>query len=107
MAKLMREILNEIDPKPTTAGDLIRSARKRFDLTQDEVCKLTNLKRENLSALENGRVEMSVHYAEIFGALFGLHPASILFPNGESEKTDELINIEKRAREFLKKKKAV
>ncbi len=107
MAKLMRDILNEIDPKPATAGDLIRSARGRFSLTQDEVCKLTGLKRENLSAIENGRVGMSVHYAEIFGVLFDLHPASILFPNGQYEKSAELIRIEKKARDFLKKKKAI
>ncbi len=106
MAKLMRDILNDIDPKPVVSGDLVRAARKRFNLTQEEVCRLTGLKRENLSALENGRVQMTVHYAELFGAVFDLHPASILFPNGQHERTGKLLAIEKRARELLKKKQA-
>lgn len=66
MARLMRDILNETDSKPVKSGDLVRAARKRFNLTQDEVCQLTGLKRENLSAIENGRVQMTVYYAELF-----------------------------------------
>ncbi len=106
MAKLMRDVLNEIDSKPTAPGELVRSARQRFDLTQEEVCGLTGLRRENLSALENGRVQMTAHYAELFGAVFGLHPASILFPNGQQERTGKLLAIEKKARELLRKKRA-
>jgi transcriptional regulator with XRE-family HTH domain len=106
MAKLMRDILNETDSKSTTSGDLVRAARKRFNLTQEEVCQLTGLKRENLSAIENGRVQMTVHYAELFGAVFDLHPASILFPNGQQERDGKLLAIEKRARELMKKKQA-
>jgi hypothetical protein len=34
MAKLMRDILSETDSNPATPGELVRSARKRFDLTQ-------------------------------------------------------------------------
>src|SRR5688500_6306480 len=104
MARLMRDILNETDSKPVKSGDLVRAARKRFNLTQEEVCQLTGLKRENLSAIENGRVQMTVHYAELFGAVFDLHPASILFPNGQHERTGKLLTIEKRARELLRKK---
>lgn len=106
MAKLMRDILSETDSNPATPGELVRSARKRFDLTQEEICRLTGLKRENLSALENGRVQMTAHYAELFGAVFDLHPASLLFPNGQQERTGKLLAIEKRARELLKKKRA-
>jgi hypothetical protein len=35
MARLMRDILNEADSKPVKSGDLVRAARKRFNLTQD------------------------------------------------------------------------
>jgi transcriptional regulator with XRE-family HTH domain len=106
MARSMRDIVNEADSKSIKHGDLVRAARKRLELTQEEVCRLTGLKRENLSAIENGRVQMTAHYAEIFGAVFGLHPASILFPNVGHERTGKLLEIERRARELLKKKRA-
>jgi len=100
----MGQILNETESKTVKSGDLVRAARKRFNLNQEGVCRLTWLKRENLSALENGRVQMTAHYAELFGAVFDLHPASILFPNGQHERTGKLLAIEKRARKLIKKK---
>lgn len=67
---------------------------------------MTGLKRENLSALENGRLTMTPHYAELFAAVFDLHPASILFPNGQQYKNKKLQAVEKRARELIKTKQA-
>ena len=106
MPRLMRDILDEIDGSKVGPGELIRAARKRLNLTQEDVCQVTGLKRENLSALENGRVTMTPHYAELFAAVFGLHPASILFPSGQLHRSRKLQAIEKRARELIKKKQA-
>lgn len=101
--KSMKNILNEVAPKNVTPGELIRATRTNFGITQEQICEVTGLKRANLSALENGRIEMTVHYAEILGAALGLHPSTILFPNGKYEKKKEILDIEKRARSLFKK----
>ena len=102
--KNMRDILNQVAPKDVTPGELVSSVRHRLGITQAELCHITGLRRENLSALENNRIEMTVHYAEIFAAALGLHPSSILFPNGSYEKSKNILAIEKKATNLLKKK---
>ena len=99
----MIDILEEVAPDVVTPGELIRATRKKFEITQEELCLITGLKRANLSAIESGRIEMTVHYAEILGAALGLHPATILFPNGKYVKRKEILEIEKRARALFKK----
>lgn len=101
--KNMKDILKEVAPKDVTPGELIRATRTNFGITQEEICEVTGLKRANLSALENGRIEMTVHYAEVLGAALGIHPSTILFPNGKYEKKKENLDIEKRARSLFKK----
>jgi len=94
----MRDVLNEISPTPTLPGELIRAVRKKSNITQDALAEVTGLQRSNLSAIENGKLEMTVHYAEILGAALSLHPSTILFPNGYQKKSLEILEIEKRAR---------
>ncbi len=103
----MRDILNQIAANEISSGELIKSLRKRLEITQEELCEVTGLRRENLSALENDRIEMTVHYAELLGAALGLHPTSILFPNGRYEKSKEILAVEKRGQALLKKKVTV
>lgn len=105
MTKSMKDILNELDDRQLTPGEMARSIRRRLGLTQDEVAELSNIKRENISALENGRLDMSVRYAKVLAVVFGVSPVSILFPNGSFTKSKELLVIEKKAQIFLKKKK--
>jgi transcriptional regulator with XRE-family HTH domain len=105
--KNMRDILSQVSPKDVTPGELIKSIRARLNITQDELCEVTGLKRENLSAIENDRIEMTVHYAELLGAALGVHPASILFPNGRHVKSKEILAVEKKGNALLKKKIAV
>lgn len=99
----MRDILNEVAPKAVTPGALIKATRINFGITQEELCEVTGLKRTNLSAIENDRIEMTVHYAEVLGAALGLHPSTILFPNGKYEKKKQILDIEKKARALFKK----
>jgi len=94
----MRDILHEISPMPTASGELVRAIRQGFNITQEALAEVTGLQRSNLSALENGKLEMTVHYAEILGAALGIHPSTILFPNGYRKKSAEILEIEKRAR---------
>ncbi|MFZ4404218.1 MAG: helix-turn-helix domain-containing protein [Pseudobdellovibrionaceae bacterium] len=101
--KNMVDVLSEVLPKNVTPGELIRATRTNFGITQDEICEVTGLKRANLSAIENGRIEMTVHYAEVLGAALGLHPSTILFPRGKYAKKKEILDIEKRAKSLFKK----
>lgn len=105
--KKMRNILNQVSAVKLTPGELIKSIRARLSITQDELCDVAGLKRENLSAIENDRIEMTVHNAELLGAALGVHPSSILFPNGRNEKSKEILAVEKKGNALLKKKVAI
>jgi len=108
MKKDFLRLLNEIDPAELTPGNLIRSIRKNFGLTLKEIEGLTGIKESNLSAIENDRLELTKHYAEILGAALGIHPSSLLFPNGYYKKSKEIREIERKSVALLvKKKKAV
>lgn len=59
----------------------------------------------NLSAIENDKVDLTKHYAEILGAALGIHPGSLLFPNGYYEKSKEILAIERKSKTLMDKKK--
>jgi len=74
MGKKMIDVLNELVPKGTSAGDMLRALRNREGLTLEEMEEITGIRDNNLSAIENGRIEVSQHYAEVFAAALGVHP---------------------------------
>ena len=102
MGKRMIDVLNELVPEGTTAGELLRALRKREGLTLEEMEEITGILDNNLSAVENNRIQMSQHYAEVFATALGVHPMIFLYPNGKFEKTSELRKIEKRAAKLRK-----
>lgn len=107
MAKKLKEVLNKLDSEPVTPGRFVRSVRKNFGITLKELEDLTGIKETNLSALENEHMEMSRYYAEILGAALGVHPSTILFPEGyESPESDRLKEIRKRGAKLLALKRA-
>jgi transcriptional regulator with XRE-family HTH domain len=99
------DLLNEIDPSELTPGILVRSIRKNFGFTLKEIEELTGIKEPNLSALETDKMEMTKHYAEILGAALGVHPSSLLFPNGFYAKSKEVKEIERKSVALKAKKK--
>lgn len=101
--KNMRAVLHEILGEDLTSGEILRALRVKSGFSQDELQEITGVARSNISALENGRLEMTVHYALLFGAALRVHPSDILFPNGKFEKTEELKKIEKKAEALSKK----
>lgn len=107
MSNRFMDLLNELDPSTLTPGRMLRSFRKGLSLTLKEVEEITGVKEQNLSALENDRMEMSVYYAEILAAALGIHPTDILFPNGKWEKSKQVCEVEIKARKILKKKRAI
>ncbi|WP_374077325.1 helix-turn-helix domain-containing protein [Bdellovibrio bacteriovorus] len=101
--KDMRTVLHNILGEDLTSGEVLRALRIKSGFSQEELQDVTGIARTNISALENGRLEMTVHYALLLGAALKTHPSDILFPNGKFEKTDELKKIEKKAEALSKK----
>ena len=101
--KDMRSVLNEILGEDLSPGENLRALRVKKRLSQDQLEEITGVARSNISAIENSRLEMTSHYAIIFGAALGVHPSDILFPNGKFKKTDEVKKIEEKAKKIFKK----
>lgn len=101
--KDMRKVLYEILDEDLSSGEVLRGLRIKSGLSQDQLSELTGLQRSNLSALENDRISMTSHYAEIFSAVFKVHPSEILYPNGHVKKSADLRKIEKKAEAYFKK----
>ena len=102
--KEMRSVLNEILGDDLSPGEVLRASRIKSGISQDELEEITDIARSNISALENGRIQMTIHYAIRFAAALKLHPSDILFPNGHVEKSDEIRQIEKRAAALRKRR---
>ena len=99
----MKNLLSELGAQVEGPGEALRIFRKGLGMTLKEVEDVTGIRESHLSALENNKIEMSQHYAEVFAAAFGLHPTAFLYPNGEFKKSKELKAIEKRAQKFLQR----
>jgi cytoskeletal protein RodZ len=99
----MRKFLHEVLDQDLTSGEVLRGARVEAGISQEEMEEITGVKRSNISALENGRLQMTSHYAEIFAAALGIHPADLLYPNLKLVKSNEMLEIEKRAKAVMKK----
>lgn len=102
--KRMKNVLFEMLDEDLTSGDVLRGLRLDTGLSQDQIEELTGIKRSNISALENGRLEMTSHYAEIFSAVFNVHPAEILYPNNNYKRPEKYLKIQKKAKELIKKR---
>ena len=105
MSRSLGDFLDELVPGKATSGLLARAFRKRMGLTQDELSEVTGIERTNISAIENDRIEMTKHYAEILGAALGLHPNELLYPEGDYKMNRRALEVQKKTKALLKKKK--
>lgn len=103
--KNFENLINKNLKEKSTSGSLLKAFRKSLNLTQNDLAEITGMKRPNLSALENGE-HMTVQNAEKFAAALGIHPSTLLYPNGEFVKKGDLIKIEQKAAQVLKRKRA-
>lgn len=97
--KFIDSLLDEV----VTSGQVIKARRLSLGLTQLEVAELTGLQTTFLSGIENDKRTIGVSTALKIGMAIGLHPSSILFPNGIQE-TKELKEIERKRKKILKGK---
>jgi transcriptional regulator with XRE-family HTH domain len=96
-----RNLLDELAPGDATPGEMLRAFRKREGFTLKEMEEITGIKESNLSSIENGKIAMTQHYAEIFAAALRVHPTVFLYPDGKFAKDKKLLDIEKRAAKVL------
>lgn len=101
--KDMRKVLYGMLGEDLSSGEVLRGLRIKSELSQDQLAELTGIQRPNISGLENDRIEMTSHYAEIFAAVFKVHPSEILYPNGHVKKSADLLKLEKKAEAYFKK----
>ncbi len=97
----LKKLLEEFGAGETTPNETVRVFRKGLGMTLKEVEDVTGIRESHLSAIENGKIEMTQHYAEVFAAAFGLHPTAFLYPSGEFKKSKELDAIERRAKRYI------
>jgi len=69
---------------PLSTGEVIRMLRELKEWTQEELATRSGISPTNLSALENGRVDIGKRRAEQLAKAFGIHPAIIMFPEYET-----------------------
>lgn len=97
------EALQDLIDQKVTTGVLAKARRESLGLTQDEVSEVSGLRKSFISSIENDRRSFGVQTATKLAAAIGLHPSTLLFPNGEIQ-DEEAIVISKRRERKLKEK---
>ncbi len=98
----LKKLLDELSPIDPSPGEMIHTFRKRIGLTLKDMEKITQIQDSNLSKIEKGKIGVTQHYAEIFAAVFNVSPLVFLYPNGEFKKSKEILEVERRAKQFKK-----
>jgi transcriptional regulator with XRE-family HTH domain len=103
VGKSFKRFLDELSPGEASPGEVLRFFRKREGFTLKDMESITGIKEQNLSSIENGKIKMTQHYAEIFAAALKVKPTAFLYPNGAFALSEMLIEIEKKADKFRAK----
>ena len=98
-----KKLLEDFGAGQETPNETVRTFRKGLGMTLKDVEEVTGIRESHLSAIENGKIEMTQHYAEVFAVAFGLHPTAFLYPRGEFKKSKELESIERRAKKYIER----
>ena len=72
-----------------TTGEVIQILRQKKGWTQDKLAQRSGMHANNISLLENDRVDIGKRRAEALAKAFGVHPAIIMFPEYESKRNRE------------------
>jgi transcriptional regulator with XRE-family HTH domain len=96
-------LLNETFTGELTPGQVMRAKRKNFGITLEEVEDATGISQSNLSLYENDKKKIGLVQATKIALVIGLHPMSILFPNG-LENDSRFKDVALKGKKLLKKK---
>ena len=102
-----KDFFNDFFTEKVTPGRVIKANRKNLKITLEEISLLTGIDTGNLSSIENDKKQVGVKTAIKIGLALGLHPSSILFPNGYQIEDPEIMSIKKKSEVFLSKKIAM
>jgi transcriptional regulator with XRE-family HTH domain len=97
------DMLNKSFPDKITSGQVIRAKRKNYGITLEEVEEATGISQSNLSLYENDKKGIGLIQATKIGMVVGLHPMTILFPNGIEEDL-RFKEVAIKGKKLLKKK---
>lgn len=70
-----------------SVGDSVRIIRELQELSQNELAKLAGIPQSTISAIENKRINLGVERAKILSQALKCHPAVLVFPGWELEKS--------------------
>jgi transcriptional regulator with XRE-family HTH domain len=101
--KSAMDMLNDFFPNEFTPGEIIKAKRTNYKITLDEVEKVTGISKSNLSLYENDKKSLGLIQATKIGLAIGLHPMTILFPNGY-ENSSQFKDIIEKSKKLLNKK---
>jgi transcriptional regulator with XRE-family HTH domain len=99
----LKKLLEELGAGKETPNETVRVFRKGLGMTLKEVEEVTGVRESHLSAIENGKIELTQHYAEVFAAAFGIHPTAFMYPNGEFKKSKALELVERKAKKYIER----
>jgi transcriptional regulator with XRE-family HTH domain len=64
-------------------GEMIRTLRELKEWSQLDMAKETGISQTNISAIENGRVQIGKERAIVIAEALNVHPGSIMFSDYE------------------------
>lgn len=64
-------------------GEMVRELRNLKELSQLDLASITGISQTNISAIENGRVQIGKERAITLARALDVHPASIMFADYE------------------------
>ena len=65
-------------------GEMIRTLRELKEWSQLDMARETGISQTNISAIENGRVQIGKERAIVIAEALNVHPGSIMFADYES-----------------------
>lgn len=68
-----------------TTGEVIRMLRELKGWSQEELARRSGVGANNISLLENDRLDIGKRRAEAFAKAFNIYPGIIMFPEYETQ----------------------
>jgi transcriptional regulator with XRE-family HTH domain len=97
------DMLEDFFPKKMSSGELIKAKRNNYGITLEEVAKATGISQSNLSLYENDKKGLGYVQATKIGLAVGLHPMTILFPNG-IDADERFKEVSRKSEKLISKK---
>jgi putative transcriptional regulator len=101
----MKDLEKLFSHKDDTAGKIIQSFRRNFNITQSELCAITGISEKYLSAVENDKRPIGLEVASKVAVFFNFDPTLLLFPGGIEELNEQYAKIKKEAKKLISEKR--